>query len=65
MVHMDYISERRREMQTTLRVLQAYSESKIDLISSGNFHLRLNHTNTAQTTRHPVSDGSHCITRTV
>jgi hypothetical protein len=31
MVHMDYISERRREMQTTLRVLQAYPESKIDL----------------------------------
>ena len=28
---MDYISERRREMQTTLRVLQAYPESKIDL----------------------------------
>jgi len=31
MVHLDYISERKREMQTTLRVLQAYPESKIDL----------------------------------
>jgi hypothetical protein len=28
---MDYIAERKREMQTTLRVLQAYPESKIDL----------------------------------
>jgi len=31
MVHLDYISERKREMQTTLRVLKAYPESKIDL----------------------------------
>ena len=28
---MDYVEERKREMQTTLRVLQAYPESKIDL----------------------------------
>jgi hypothetical protein len=28
---MDYVSERKREMQTTLRVLKAYPESKIGL----------------------------------